>query len=458
MTNILKSAYIVIGTLALTLSACTQDDVLPVDTGANNLVRFRTSLPELSTRAQVITNSNLPYFHVTAFDLADGDLLTGNVMNPLFANERLDVGGKSDQTFTSAGCFWPAPTKESHEVKFFGFYPETAAVEGSQLVNASTADGVSYKFAGFRVAKEMTEQFDFLTAYASGSMADNLFSGVTLPFNHQLSRIEVKAYGAHKSCDIEIAGVRICGTGVLDTFTFKPVESGGEWTGSPERGFVEYIYRNGDKIFTCGRNNKVDVNNAESILGSKNPDGRENCAMIIPANYAMWDYDKDPRNSKNQMYISVLIRVTDATPTTGKNPVNAQRYPYTDLSQGADALKVPKVLLAVNKNSGTVSTRVYKKDNNYYTDSICSKAYNLPATETVKEFGWAALPVKGNWAPGNIYTYTLNYSHGVGLLCPDVNTTAPGAGDPVISDRVGLTYTVKEWLTGGGSEFVVPGS
>ncbi len=47
---------------------------------------------------------------------------------------------------------------------------------------------------------------------------------------------------------------------------------------------------------------------------------------------------------------------------------------------------------------------------------------------------------------------------GIGLHEPDIHTNAPKTGDPVISDKVGITYTVKEWNVGGGSEFVVPGT
>ncbi len=456
MKTVIKPIYFIIGA-ALVLSSCSNDeDILGRTDGESNQIVFRTSLPMLTSRATVVTMDNLSHFCVSAFDFDDPTKVTEGVMQPIFDNVKITTSPGRD-TYTSPLCRWPDVTKESHKVSFFGFSPGPDDVDGAHLFNLSTETTLNYKMTGFRVAKEIAEQVDFVTAYASGTMADNLFSGIELSFAHQLSRIEIKAYGSHKSCDIEIAGVRIGGIGVEGTFDFRPIDGGGAWS-TPARGIVEYIYRKGDVIFSCGKNHRVSIDNAVSIMGAKRPDKNENCAMLIPSTYAQWDTISDRHNAENKMYISVLLRVTDATPTAGINPVEKQRYPYRDLSQGADALKIPVVYLAVKKATGEVSTRVYSDGSGYFTDPGCTVSYNLPDTEEVKEFGWAALPVKGTWAPGNIYTYSLNYTYGVGLHDPEVTTTSPGAGDAVISDKVGMTYTVRKWKVGGGAEFEVPGS
>ncbi len=459
----IKSTYFFIG-LGLMFSACSQEDIPGGPDRENNRIEFSTTLPELTSRAEVITKDNLRYFYVTAFDMADQTLMSGMVMQPLFANERVDiVPGKN--SYTSPYCCWPDAGKESHEVSFFGFYPSEYEVEGAELENESSNNSISYSLKGFRVAEDIADQLDFVTAYGTGNMAAHLFSGVELSFAHQLSRIEIKAYGEHKSCDIEIAGVRIGGTGVKGTFDFKPIEGGGEWSGTPERDIVEYIYRKGDRIMTFGRNHPVDSIDAFSIMGKRLEDGNENCAMLIPSAYDLWNHAGDPRNTANKMYISVLVRITDATPTAGQNPAEKQRYPYRDLSHGVKALEIPREYFAVKKASDEVSIRLYKRgdvydkdDTKYYRDSECTKEYPVPSDEEVREFGWASVPVAGNWKAGYIYTYTLDYTLGCGVHDPAVTTATPGAGDPVISDRVGITYSVKEWKVGGGSDFVVPGS
>ncbi len=452
----IKSSYLLLLS-AVALSSCSQEDFPDVTEGDGNRILFRTSLPELTTRADIIYKHNLPYFNVTAFDFDDPTRISNGKMTPLFCNERIDVT-EGQNTFSSPNCCWPEQTMETHKVKFFGYYPGPTDVDGAEIFNGTTPYAVDYKMIGFRVDKEIENQLDFVAAYTEGTMADNLFSGVNLPFCHKLSRIEIKAYGAHKSCDIEIAGVRIGGIGIEDTFDFKPIDDAGYWLGNTKRGIVEYIFREGDKVVTCGKNNRVGYDDAFSIMGKQRKDGSDNSAMLIPAQYTAWDAATDPHNDKNRMYISVLLRITDATTTAGINPVEKQRYPYRDLSQGDNSLKIPVEYFAVNKTSGEVSTRLYKDGDQYFTDVECKSLYSLPASEEIKEFGWAALPVEGNWEPGNIYTYYLDYTVGVGLHDPAVTTTGPGAGDPVISDRVGITYTVKKWENGGGDNFEVPGS
>lgn len=458
MNITIKSASLTLAS-AFLLASCAQDDMPDGPKAGSREILFRTSMAGVTTRAMEVTKDNLPRFCVTAFDFDDPALIDTGVMHPLFANETVNVAG-AGSVLTSPRCCWPERGKESDEVSFYAFYPGLDELEGAQLANASTGAALDYKLAGFRVAEDLADQVDFIAAYTTGTMADNLFSGITLPFAHQLSRIEIKAHGAHKSCDIEIAGVRIGGAGVGDDFSFRPVAGGGEWSGNPERGIVEYVFREGDVIFKCGKNTPVTADKAVSIMGAKRRDGNDNCAMLIPAKYSAWDWNGDGTNDSKQLYISVLLRVTDATPTAGVNPVNPQRFPYTDLSQGPEALNVAAVYLAVNKSTGAVSQRLYKKpgESGFYSDKGCTDSYTVPASEEVKEFGWAAMPIAVTWLPGNIYTYTLDYTYGIGLLDPEVTTACPKAGDPVISDKVGITYTVKEWLPGGGDEFPVPGS
>ncbi len=446
-----KSTYLFIGAV-LVLSACSQQDDMPgfTDVEGRRIV-FRTSLPDLVSRAEIITGEKLSYFQVTAYDQVDKDTL--------FSNARINIDADKD-FYSSPNCIWPKQGKENNRVSFFAFYPGLEELgRDARLPDKPTAGSLDYKLTGFSIAPDIADQVDFITAYTSGTMAENQFSGIDLPFVHQLSRIEIKAYGAHKSCDIEIAGVRIGGTGVEGTFDFKPINGTGEWSGTPTRGIVEYVYCKGDTIVTCGKHHPIeDVKDAVSIMGKKHKDGNENCAMLIPGNYDQWDYANDRRNGSNQMYISVLIRITDATLTAGINPVDKQRYPYRDLSQGADSYEIPKEYFAVNKTTGVVSDHIYKNEKGYFADSKCTDLYTLEASDEIKEFGWAALPIKGNWVPGNIYTYTLDYTVGVGLHDPAVTTTAPAAGDAIISDKVGISYNVTEWKTGGGSSYVVPGS
>lgn len=449
MNTTLKPTYILIGA-ALLLSACSNDDEPGGFDGQDRRIAFKTSLPTVTSRGDAKTYDNLGCFYVTAFDHDESTKVVNGLLTPYFDHETITID-KTSYFQSSDKCIWPDPGKESHKMSFCAFSPEAAKLGNFQ--NKSTATATDYKL-NFKVKPDIADQADFMTAYATGSMEDNLFSGITLDFVHQLAAVEVKVYGAHKSCDIEIAGVRLGWVAVGDyTFDFSTKE----WLypETPDLGIVEYIYKSGDQIVKCGKNNNIASTAAKSIMG------KSSYAMILqlpPKNneipeYSQWDIEKDNRNTNKNLYISVLLRIIDATPFAGVQPKEKQRYPYRDLAQGTDALKkgIPRVYLAVNA-SGTVSTRLYKKvgdynenDKNYYTDSDCTVPYTLKAGEEVKEFGWASLPVTGKWQQGYIYTYTLDYTLGIGLHDPEVTTEKPKAGDPIISDIVGMNVSVKNW-------------
>ncbi len=463
MNLTIKSLYLLLASVVI-LSACSESD--EVQGGVNSAGRqiiFHTNLPTVTSRAEII-GTNLPYFHVTAFNPADSRLLSDGVQTPHFSYERIDVESGGSR-YISDRCVWPEQGREADQVTFFAFYPELNS--GAELVNASSATTIDYKLKGFRVNPDIASQVDFVTADTTGTMLDDVFCGITLPFVHQLSRIEVNAWSANKSCDIEIAGIRFGGVGVEGTFAFSNSDTGNAWYGEPtEKGIVEYIFRPGDFIVSLPNVHSPAAisssDDAVSIMGTKirDTDNREhnNCAMLIPSTYTKWDAEADSCNTANNMFISVLLRITDATPTSGINPEDAQRYPYHDLSQGADALDVPVIYFAIDKATGAIVKRLYKNDNAYFTDPDYSDTYFLSADVEIKEFGWAAIPVTVKWEPGKIYTYTLDYTSGIGLHDPELTTTYPSAGDPVISDKVGITYTIKKWNDGGGDEFIVPGS
>ena len=453
MNTKIKSPLCLISAAVL-LAACSEEDVVHISDREGNPIIFRTSLPTVSSRAQIVTKGNLPHFFVTAFNPADHDLVTPEGLVNEYISKELINNEAGLELLTSENCLWPAPGKDGN-LAFFAFYPTLN--DGAELVNATTLNGddlaIDYKLTGFRVAADIADQQDFITAYATGSMEKNLFAGITLDFEHKLSRVELQAWGANKSCDIEIAGVRIGGVGVEGTFDFRTVEGGGQWSDDLGKGIVEYIYRSGDQIVSLDRTDGSALTAGEtvSIMGAK-VGNDDNCAMLLPSTYTGWDFVGDGKNENNQMYISVLLRVVDATPTDGKG---LQQYPYTHNIDGSDALDIPKVYLAVDKTTGkTVSCRLYKNDNGYFTDDTFTTPYTLTDDEEVKEFGWAALPVTGDWESGCIYTYTLDYTSGVGLHDPE----SPDAGKPIISDKVGVSVSVKEWQSKPSSGVVVPGS
>lgn len=467
--NVIKLTYITIGT-ALLLGSCAKEEGLDpgIPPGDNRIV-FRTALPEVTTRAGVVTKESIDSFHVTAFNPFPTDpALSSDRDLPEFVKNVLVEKVENSSFYSSLYCRWPDEGEESDVLHFFAYYPSLN--EGTTISNASTVSGdvvnYDYKINNFRVASDIAEQVDFVTAYTTGSMADNLFSGIQLNFEHQLSRIEIKAWGANKSCDIEIAGVRIGGVNINGIFDFNPSKDTSEWS-HQNKGIVEHIFGKDEQLVILSKKNNshTTLEAATSIMGG-NLDDKNNFAMLIPtADETGWKYSTDINNGDQGMFLSVLLRVIDKTPTAGEGGKPTQQYPYFDNSQGLNAMNIPREYFAVVKSSGKVSKRLYKKNDSYFSDAACTQSYTLSSGEEVKEFGWASLPITGNWEAGYSYTYTLDYTSGVGLHDPSVGgTISPRAGDPIISDIVGVSVSVNDWQGDNkGNEntindVVVPGS
>ena len=434
----IKFTYLTLGA-ALLFASCANDIAEPEFQRNDSRIYFRTSLPESASRAQIISNDNLAEFNVTVFnpaDAADGKL------TPFIDNISV-IKSEESGVFSSEECMWPSAGREKPNLTFFACHPAPVS-----LGNNTTMDGnepaFDFKMLNFTVSEDISQQVDFIAAYKSVSMKSEMYSDIRLDFEHALSRIEVLALGENKSCKIEIAGVRIGGTYTEPSFDFKPKEGAGDWIPGDVKKDVHYVYNPGDKIVTIDN-----TSSAVSIMGGTQGD---NYAMLVPYDYSAWNYENDNTNSGQGLYLGVLLRVIDIK---GK-----QQYPYTDTNQGPNALDIPKVYLAVDGGGSVVSGQLYKgAGGRYFTDSEMTSAYTVPQGCTVKEFGWSAIPVTGDWKPGYYYTYTLDYTYGVGLHAPDVTPSAgPNAGDPIISDKVGLTVTVKGWQSGTTSSITVPGS
>lgn len=475
----IKTTYLILG-IALTLSSCSQEDIpcIRPTVGSERLITFRSSLPEITTRAKDISDSDLTYFRVTAFEPEESDSIKDGILCEYIKNDTLFWNDENTR-FISEDCLWPETGKEEHVLHFFAYYPHLPS-EASFANNTEVEDGQAkfdYKIGNFKVAPSISDHIDFLTAYASGSMEDKLFSGVNLEFKHKLSRIEVRAKSNNKSCNLEIAGVRIGSLFSQATYNFKAEDDAGDWTidETQEKKVVEYIYRPGDKIVALINPTENNPTDAESVSIMGGPDGI-NYAMLLPNEYdTSWDFANDHINANKGLYLSVLLRVIDKTTENNQTPdknSNLQKYPYLDNTQGLDAKNMPRVYLAVDKDGNVTDHpgQLYKDENGkYYTDEAKRTEYKDPNGGVVKEFGWAAVPITGSWEAGYSYTYTLDYSSGVGLHDPEVKDPDVAdpevyshtlkAGDPIISDKIGVSVSVKGWQTDEDeNEVNVPGS
>ncbi|MDE6480627.1 MAG: fimbrillin family protein [Muribaculaceae bacterium] len=446
MAKNIYASYALLG-IVLAASACSHEDGVRGGNGkSEGRIEFNASLPEVSSRATELKAASLNEIEVSAFTPGE----SGETI--YFENK---IFGRNNNTGKfvcyDPSCIWP---NNNDLLRFAAFAPSCDDMIASGGDAISTGD----KLTGFKVAQDVATQFDFVTAIGSGRLLDNEETGITLRFQHQLSRIQIKAWGNSASYNLEIAGVRLGGVGIGGTFNFTaqaeatgPAQAG-VWE-SVAKGYVEYIFHEGDSIVNLDKtaDSPLSADKAVSIMGSKvgGAEGYDNSAMIVPSNNTSWNYKDNAANGDSHaegMYLSVLVRVKDTTPYDTNGSIV---YPYSGTEYDEEL-----IYLAVDKTDGkTVKSRLYKQGENYFTDADHSAAYDPDANDSeVKAFGWAALPAADDLKPGQVYTYTLNYSNGVGLRDP--HDSHPG--EPIISEKVLVNVEVADWIEGKNTNVSVP--
>ncbi|MDE6459262.1 MAG: hypothetical protein K2K52_00305, partial [Paramuribaculum sp.] len=223
----------------------------------------------------------------------------------------------------------------------------------------------------------------------------------------------------------------------------KDSTQNGQWlkTPAPTKGVVEHIYREGESVIQIKNKGSYTTSaKATSLMGNAGS------AFVIPAQYSQWT--KAANNTG--VYISVLLRVKDID--------GMQLYPYVEgssMNTSTTTAKMNVVYLAVDKSSGLINKRVFKSDGKYYTDTGFTTPYTASVNEEIRDYGWAAMPSPSVASTGsNVilksgcqYTFTLNYTSGVGV--EDPADAIPGAA---IITPVTPTVTVKEFSSGGTSD------
>lgn len=457
MKNI-RYAYIAL--MVLLLASCGQgDEPVNYDTG-DSKVAFIASLPGVISRAKNdINDANVLYnngqgFLMTVFR---SDNAAAGRLKPLESEVEISVTRRHDGAYRNDNLRWSDNRGANDgKMQFFAIFPSRQQLANSLGVGtddyfllknysekmASGAVSYDYRIEKFKIANDISMQTDFVAVAAGGSKTDNLYSGVKLDFEHQLSRVDFLAWGANLEYNVEIAGIKICNVMTQGDFCFNRAPyavEGDNATGHWEyplsyaKDNVEYLYKPGESLFVIDENSHATKATAESILG------KAGNAMLLPCRHLNWNHRDDPKNLKEGMYISVLMRLT-------KRSTGVQIYPEPLHTQGCDG-----ITCWVVDESGRLVKQVYLKDNVYYADTDYMTVYDGKAGE-VKEFSWAAIPLAVDWKPGYKYTYTLDYSKGVGVHDPADKSNAVG---PIVN-VVGFEEWEKSYkltLTVGFEEY-----
>lgn len=348
---------------------------------------------------------------------------------------------------------------DSH-IAFFNMCTPGPNGELDPISGSNTFDGVGlsrgYKLGRFYVATDISKQVDFITAHTAAESPKNGENiGVPLNFHHQLANIELQAFSANNTYNIEVAGVRLgrpyTGNAIFNFCTGDgqlSAPDGGKWGIGlvPQRLPVEYIYGPGDEIYRMGTftENNIIVTPHNEKSEAKTIMGKGGNAMVIPTINKAWTgkenpwisykYANDPdkkanewsRDGEGDMYISLLIRVTTKADGT-------QVYPYRNNS------KMNVVHLSKNKANNVVTGRVKK-------DAVAG------ANEEILEFGWATVPVSVNWERGKHYVYVLDFTEGVGIQDPEDENP----GQPILGSGITFSVKVDDWADATAEEMKYP--
>ncbi|MDE6632572.1 MAG: fimbrillin family protein, partial [Muribaculaceae bacterium] len=445
--KIRRVTYFALGAFAFVASCSKEATETDVYDWGEGKIYFKPTISDVAySRAQDMTRERLESFQVTCFNTTDNK--QGSI-SPYFENATF-VRRLNSPTVTT---YVSAPDEESRDwpannghLRFFAFSPSTTAMaEGNSAVsnpndyfrfsNRSIGDGssvaVAYGLYKLRINPDISRQFDFVTAEAAGERWKDFAGGIDLAFSHQLSQVEMKAWGANPDYDYEIAGVRIGNPIVEGTYVFadevQPSGTAG-WGSSIVMDKVEYIYRGqetsgmeeglnlvGDKTVRINNSEHNTAEEAASLMGNGG------CAMVIPTVNSKWEGTNDPNigtipYKTDRMYFSILLRATEKA--TGKI-----LYPYP-----GNPYEMTVIYYAVDK-SGTIISRLYpgEAEGVFFTDPDHQNPFVVSDEMEIKDFGWAAVPVDADWSAGKKYVYTLNYSEGIGLHDPE----DPEPGKPI---------------------------
>ncbi len=445
--------YFALGSL-LMLPACNQETPVkgePVEEGTR--ICFRSYLPTVDlTRAEAVSVENFTTCQVTCFSPSDTAYLYPgtDAIRPYFEDVRFEK--RADGLFFATrgnDCRWPDTDKRLH---FFAYAPAAESLwtpddgeEYFRFVNetrySASSPEIKYRMEKFRVATDIADQVDFVTAYTSATLTKDADEGIELTFRHQLARVELSAWSGSDKYEFEIAGVRIGNPLVEADYDFSALTaSSGKaaWLNRGKQAPVEHIFTSGERVVSLSKRDGMHASEKEaaSIMGNAG------AAMVIPMEKRIeaWEGknapDIKPKDyTTDRMYFSVLLRV--------RNMEGEIAYPYPN---DRDNMAVVYLTVAAD---GTVRQRVYKYGDLYYTADEENEEYlyKPEADESIRAFGWAALPLPANWEAGKIYAYSLNYTDGIGWHDP----SDPNPGEPIIErGKIPFEVSVEEWVAAEG--------
>ena len=268
---------------ALALASCSNDEVVEMAKGDG--ISFRT-VAGLNTRGAETTTASVQTsgVYVTTFKT------DGSVMYP-------ETKYTESNGVWSGGQFWEQETA----LNFFLTYPEVKSWNTANDFVLKAAGSPDNKIAGFKVADKVAEQKDYVVAYKGNVQKTN--DAIPATLNHILSQIEVKAKSTNTLYTYEITGVRIGKAKSTANYTFPTDDTEGQKFGSFEGQSTPKTYEYCQTGLNVSLNTNTGAVSDLLVSAEGNP-------MLIPQTLTKWDAENDGRNTNNNQYLSIKVKVT----------------------------------------------------------------------------------------------------------------------------------------------------
>ena len=261
------------------------------------------------------------------------------------------AGSSTYEYFATKDYFWPA----DDYLQFYAYYPSAERLGVTVNINGSEKG-----FSGYTPNPNIALQEDIVTAAMRTNKA-NSQGGVELEFVHQLSQIEIKAKNSNDSYTVKVKEVQIKNVAGSGDFSFVAV--GNDWTPSAD---VTASYS-----IACAT--PVTLGSSyESLMGANGN------AMLIPQKRIAWG-PAAANTVEAEGEGEVVEGEGEETPATPAEPETDPTGAYVAFLVQVDAVS---------------GSRIFPLDGDY---------------------GWVVLPIAFDWVSGYKYTYSCDFSQGIGI-------------------------------------------
>lgn len=229
---------------ALVMTSCSKDDAR-LSMADDNAIEFNTYIGrDAQSKAVVLDNNNLTNFGVYAF-YTSGKVWADEATPNFMYDQEVT---KSGENWTySPKKYWPTTNTQEY-ISFFAFAPYYTEDNGIAINSKNTDNGtptLTYTIAQDKLDKLADFTADVImnqSKSSAGASPDNLNSGVTFDFKHELSRLSITAQldraafvgddDANKT-KVNVKQIDFTGDGFATTATYKFADvsdAKGAWT------------------------------------------------------------------------------------------------------------------------------------------------------------------------------------------------------------------------------------